>query len=204
MSFYKQLARFKKVLSDGEHFPINNKAKVALMNAYDNQAAAKNIVSLVSRPKARRELQNIMHNKPWWERLYYKLDPYAHRQAQYDIIRKNNSPAIRKYHADIDDVNSAVHHYNTQVDKVFDVIDDKALNSIGKNPTRRKLLEVGEEVPGVPWWGAVEVPNHNVVASTKEFRNLPKYLRNAYDAGHSVNPASGYNMKNIVARNFNR
>ena len=204
MSFYNQLARFKKVIENGTHLPINDKAKVALMNAYDNQAAAKNIVSLVSRAKAKRELQNIMRNKPWWERLYHKLDPYAHLDAQRNIIAKNNSPAIRKYHADLDDANKAVHHYNSQVNSVLDIIDDKIANSIGKNPTRRRLLEVGEEIPGLPWWGTVEVPNHNLVANTKEFQNLPKYLRKAYDAGHSVNPASGYNMKDIVAKNFNR
>lgn len=204
MNFYEQLARFKKVIENGVHLPINDKAKVALMNAYDNQAAAKNIVNLFSIPKARRELQNIMLNKPWWERMYHKLDPYTHLNAQYSILAKNNSPAIRKYRADLDDVDRAVRHYNKQVDDVFNIIADKAVNSIGKNPTRRRLLEVGEEVPGVPWWGAIEVPNPNLVANAKEFQNLPKYLRKAYDAGHSVNPSGEYNMKSIVAKNFNR
>lgn len=204
MSFYKQLARFKKLIEAGEHLPINNKAKVAVMNAHDNQAAAKNLVNLVSRPRARRELQNIMNNKPWLERLWYRLDPYSHLNEQYKIIRQNSSPAIRNYHRDIEGVNKAVEHYNKQINNIFDVVDDKSINSLGKNPTRLKTMEVGEEVPGVPWWGAVEVPNPNMVADSKKFMNLPKYLRNAYNAGHSVNPASGYKMKDIISKNYNR
>lgn len=204
MSFYKQLARFEKVLANGAYLPIHDKAKVALMNAYDNQAAAINIANLVSKPKAKRELQRIMSEKPWWERMYYKLDPYIHRDAQYDIINKNNSPAIRQYHSDLAAADKAVANYNLQLSRLGKIIDDKVAHSIGKNPTRTRRLEVGEEIPGVPWWGMIEVPNPNLVENTREFQNLPKYLRNAYNAGHSVNPASGYNMKNIVSKNFNR
>lgn len=49
-----------------------------------------------------------------------------------------------------------------------------------------------------PWWGISELVEQELPAATKEWSNIPKYLRNAYEAGHTVTPPSGYNMRKIA------
>lgn len=59
--------------------------------------------------------------------------------------------------------------------------------------------DVGPRKPDTPWWGIGELIERPFPTNLgKAWDNLPKYLRNAYPAGHTVVPPSKYNMEQMA------
>lgn len=201
MSFLKQLTRFDKIIGRGRNIPLHDKTKVGLMNLHDSALAGKDLVRNISKARLDRGIQQAIDNGPIWERLLAKISP-EYRASLVQRLQNSNIPAASHFRADVAQALKGVDTFNERQRTAFSLLNDKKKTAIQKRPTRLKTLEVGER-PDLPWWGVEEVANPNLVAGTRDFLNLPKNIRNAYDAGHRVVPASGYNLKDIIKKNYN-
>lgn len=173
--------------------PLHYQQEAALQKMDDNVTAGENLINLIGKRRVARETDAKLNARSLWDKLVHPVsDANVRRQAE------QGTDSLRHLNQDINSNNKNIDRVNNLFRELIDNKLTQRRQEFRFNPTDYRHLP--EEINPLGW-RIESIPRVNTAAGTKEYQNLPKYIRNAYEAGHYVNPDPAWGMKEMTRGN---